>query len=208
MTYLDELKQTSRGIPAWLKKILPDPIRKALLSTYWKRYELLEFITEAIGWLPSHILRMALYQKVCGVRIGQHTSVHRNCRFYYPKGISIGNNSVINRDVLLDGRMSLVIGSNVSISEGVYIFSLEHNPFSPSFDGKGGPVHIYDYVFVGSRAIILPDVEIGRGAVVAAGAVVTKAVEPFAIVAGVPARKIAERPQELSYTLNYRKFLG
>jgi len=54
-------------------------------------------------------------------------------------------------------------------------------------------VVIEDYVFIGPRAIILPGVTIGKGAVVAAGAVVTKSVEPHTIVAGVPAREIAQR---------------
>ena len=52
---------------------------------------------------------------------------------------------------------------------------------------------IDDYVFIGPRAIILPGVTIGRGAVVAAGAVVTKSVAPFEVVGGVPAQKISER---------------
>jgi acetyltransferase-like isoleucine patch superfamily enzyme len=54
-------------------------------------------------------------------------------------------------------------------------------------------------VFIGARAIILPGVTIGEGAAVAAGAVVTADVEPYAIVAGVPARVIGSRPRNLTY---------
>ena len=140
--------------------------------------------------------------------IGSHNSVHRGCRFYRPTGVRISTHTVINRDVLLDGRMGLVIGANVSISEGVAIFTLEHAPNNPTFETQGAPVHIGDRVFVGARAILLPRVAIGEGAVVAAGAVVTHDVEPFAIVAGVPARPIGQRRQDLTYTLDYRKFLG
>jgi len=142
------------------------------------------------------------------VAIGPYSSVHRGCRFYCPKGVRIGGHSVINREVLLDGRMGLLIDDNVSISEGVAILTLEHDPNSPSFASRGATVHISDRVFIGARAIILPGVTAGEGAVVAAGAVVTRDVAPYTIVGGVPARVIGERTHELTYVLHYRKFMG
>jgi acetyltransferase-like isoleucine patch superfamily enzyme len=64
-------------------------------------------------------------------------------------------------------------------------------------------VEIDDYAFVGSRATILAGVRIGRGAVVGAGAVVTRDVAPLAVVAGVPARQVGTRPEEaLRYVLD------
>ncbi len=68
---------------------------------------------------------------------------------------------------------------------------------------RGGDVIIGDRVWIGYGALILPGVKLGEGAVVGAGAVVTKDVEPFTIVAGNPARKIGERTKELRYRLNY-----
>jgi maltose O-acetyltransferase len=69
---------------------------------------------------------------------------------------------------------------------------------------KRAPVTIEDYVWIGHRAIIMPGVTLGRGAVVAAGAVVTKSVPPMSIVAGVPARVIGQRKSALSYTKFHR----
>jgi acetyltransferase-like isoleucine patch superfamily enzyme len=203
-----DYQQRSARLSPRLRRLIPDGLRSLMTQLYWRWYDARDFIAEAVGWLPSHGLRLLLYRHLLRISIGQHTSIHRSCRFYRPSGVSIGNHSIINRDVLLDGRMGLQIGDNVSVSEGTAIITLEHDPLSPTFETRGAAVRISDRVFVGARAILLPGVAIGEGAVVAAGAVVTRDVEPFAIVAGVPARSIGERRQDLTYTLDYRKFLG
>ena len=64
---------------------------------------------------------------------------------------------------------------------------------SPDYSNSFGPVTIGDYAFIGPRAIILPDISIGMGAVVAAGAVVTKNIPELEIWGGIPAKKIADR---------------
>jgi acetyltransferase-like isoleucine patch superfamily enzyme len=69
-------------------------------------------------------------------------------------------------------------------------------------------VVISDRVFLDARATILPGITVGESAVVAVGAIVTKDVEPFTIVGGIPARSIGEHSRDLSYKLDYRKFLG
>jgi acetyltransferase-like isoleucine patch superfamily enzyme len=108
---------------------------------------------------------------------------------------------VINRGVTLDGRFPLTIGENVGISMYTVILTLQHDLAAPDFDLVGAPVSIGDRVFVGTRALILPGVNIGEGAAVAAGTVVTKDVEPFTIVGGVPAKPIGARPRSLTYEL-------
>jgi maltose O-acetyltransferase len=111
---------------------------------------------------------------------------------------------VINFGCLLDGRkFKIKIGSDVSIGPEASILTLGHDPQSPDFGDRGGNVVIGDRVWIGYRAIILPGVTIGDGAVVGAGAIVTKDVEPFCIVAGNPARKVGERNKDLPYQLNY-----
>jgi len=86
-------------------------------------------------------------------------------------------------------RMGAKIGKKVSMFGGFEIL----NTFE--FTVLGGEVSIDEYAWTCSRAIILPGVKIGKAAVVASGAVVTKDVEPYSVVGGVPARKIGERQQ-------------
>jgi acetyltransferase-like isoleucine patch superfamily enzyme len=203
---LQQYEHAKGTAPGWMKR-LPKRLRLWLVKVYWLRNDLRDFCAEAIGRMPGHGLRVWLYRRL-GIRIGQKTSVHRGCRFYAPRNVRIADHTIINRDVLLDGRSGLEIGENVSISEGAMILTLEHDPNSPEFAARGAQVVIGDYVFVGARAIILPGVTLGRGAVVAAGAVVRRDVLEYQIVGGVPARPIGQRSPDLRYRLDYQKFLG
>lgn len=69
-------------------------------------------------------------------------------------------------------------------------------------NNKGGKVIIEDRAWISSRTVLLPSVHIGEGAVIAAGAVVTKDCEAFGVYGGVPARKIGKRSHELYYEFN------
>ncbi len=150
---------------------------------------LIHFISFCV---PSHFIRKSIF-RLAGVKIGKGSSIHLGARFFNPAGVVIGEDSVIGDNAFLDGRAKLVIGDHVDIASQVLIYNSEHDLESDTFSAIEQPVTIEDYVFVGPRAIILPGVRIGKGAVVAAGAVVTKDVEPFKIVAGIPAKVIGER---------------
>lgn len=142
--------------------------------------------------VPFHSIRNLFY-RAAGVKIGKDSFIHMGTRFFLPSGVEIGEGSIIGEHVFLDGRAPLKIGDHVDIASQVLIYNSEHDVDSEGFDPIEEPVEIGDYVFIGARAIILPGVKIGKGAVVAAGAVVTKDVEPFKIVGGVPAKEIGER---------------
>jgi acetyltransferase-like isoleucine patch superfamily enzyme len=113
--------------------------------------------------------------------------------------IEIGANSVIGHKATLDGRNGIYIGKYVNISSEVMIWTNQHDYNDPNFKIVGGKVVIEDYVWISTRAIILPGVKIGKGSVIAAGSVVTKTVEPFSIMAGVPAKKVGTRENNLGY---------
>ncbi len=158
-----------------------------------------------IGFIPLHHVRRFFY-RVAGIRIGSGSTIHTCARFYNPKNISIGKDSIIGEGAVLDGRAKLLIGDHVDIASEVMIYNSQHNIHDENFASREtvelGDVVIEDYVFIGPRAIILPGVKIKRGAVVGAGAVVTKDVEENVIVGGVPAREIGKRKNiEHSYKL-------
>lgn len=134
-----------------------------------------------------------LFFKLSGLTIGKGSTIHMGARFFKPDGIKIGSDTIVGYRSFLDGRSDLVVGNHVDIASEVMIYNSEHNLNSDTFEAVDGQVLIGDYVFIGPRAIILPNVKIGHGAVVAAGAVVTKDVPDFAIVGGVPAKVIGER---------------
>lgn len=153
------------------------------------------------GLVPVHSFRLFIYY-LAGMRIGSGSRVHIGARFFYPPNIKIGKGTIIGDSAFLDGRDKLIIGDNVDIASCVYIYNSEHDINSEDFHAVNGPVEIGDFCFIGPRAIILPGVKIGKGAVVAAGAVVTKDVPDFAIFGGVPAEKIGERKlKDLHYKL-------
>jgi maltose O-acetyltransferase len=122
-------------------------------------------------------------------------------RFFQPKNIYIGEDTIIGDHCFLDGREKLIIGSHVAVASQVLIYNSEHDINSNDFRAVEEPVEIEDYCFIGARAILLPGVKIGRGAVVASGAVVTKDVPSLTIVGGVPAKEIGKRKIK---NLNYR----
>lgn len=145
-----------------------------------------------VGHIPFHSIRNLIYS-LDGVKIGKDSTIHMWANFFYTPNISIGDDTIIGDHVFLDGRAALKIGDHVDIASEVMIYNSEHDINSEDFHATLSPVEIGDYVFIGPRAIILPGVRIGNGAVVAAGAVVTKDVDDFAIVGGVPAEVIGER---------------
>lgn len=157
-----------------------------------------------MNYMPYGIRHWFL-RRFCQVRLGLDSSIAMGC-FVTGYHIAIGDNTVVNRYTYLDGRVPLTIGNNVNISHYTLIQTLTHDPQNPDFVCLCKPVVIEDHVWIGARAIISPGVRIGEGAVIGAGSVVTRDVEPYTIVAGNPARFIKERSRDLRYKSRYFPF--
>jgi acetyltransferase-like isoleucine patch superfamily enzyme len=160
----------------------------------------LYIVCGVIGWLPFHTLRILLLRAL-KAKISFKAGIYRGFEVRSPWKLKIGDGTIVGHNALLDARMGLIIGNNVNISNEVMIWTLHHDYNSPDFAQSGQAVIIEDYVWLCSRAVILPGVTIGKGAVVAAGAVVTRNVLPYTVVGGVPAKQIAMRNKNLNYDL-------
>lgn len=160
------------------------------------------FINSLLSNLPFIGLRNKGL-RLLGIKMSSNVRLYQGFHIREPHKIEIGDGVSIGPKVLLDGRCGLKIGCSVTIAYEAIIWTLNHDYNDINFVAKGAPVVIGDYAWICCRSIVLPGIKIGKGAIVASGAVVTKDVPPFAIVAGIPAKIIGYR-EEKSYKYGYK----
>lgn len=166
-------------------------------------------LNHVVNRVPSYRFRHACYRGL-GIDVRPGAGVQLGCYvwFFGPgqvrrDGVVIGRGTRVNRGCCLDARAPLTIGEHVSISAGVNVLTTQHDWRAPDFPLQSRPVVIEDHVWIGMGATVLPGTFLGRGAVVAAGAVVSGVVEPLTVVAGVPAQPVGTRPETaLAYALD------
>ena len=160
------------------------------------------FLNSVAARIPFHALRLFLYRRAIRVGAGSSILMRATIRGFR---ITMGEGCVINSGALLDGRgAALVLGNFVDVAPYVRIWTLDHDPNSSDHAARARPVTVGDYVWLSSGSTVLPGVSLGKGCIVAAGAVVTKDVAPWTIVAGIPARTIGQRRQDLIARRPYR----
>lgn len=165
-----------------------------------------EVITKFFMKIPFHFVRRAYLRLFLG-KLGKNCTISRNVELRCLKNIFIDDNSIINKNVLLDGRGGkLEIGQNVDVAQDVYIWTSQHDYNDDYHSLKNAGVKIHDYAWIGARSNILPGVIINKGAVIGTCSVVTKDVETMSVVAGIPAKKISNRESKLLYKLKHRPY--
>lgn len=187
------------GVRYSLLKVLCAPYNKIENNVF--RGGILRFLIYQIGTIPSCHLRRTLYKGLCA-NIGRNVIFHFRTELRAPEKLQIGDGSIVGDNAILDARSGLVIGKNVNMSSNVSVYTLQHDYQDPYFECTNRhemSVTIDDRVWLGANVIVLPGVHIGEAAVCCAGCVVTKDVEPFSVVAGIPAHKISERTRDLKY---------
>jgi|GEM_PF-280849 len=177
---------------------------KRVLSTYSKCRNGFQWwwLNCFICYFPSvHVRRFSL--RLAGMKISKDVRFFEGVHVRNPKGITMGDGCSVGTRVLLDGRKGLTIGKSVVFGYECIVWTLNHDYNDIHFCTKGALVVIDDYAWICSRSIILPGIHIGKGAVVASGAIVTKDVPPYTIVAGIPAKIVGKR-EEKDYQYGYK----
>lgn len=176
----------------WLHRYRPSLFSEEFLRAWAKR----------VLTLPS-LLRMATnrWQLVRrGAVIGTDSCIGEVNMQGKPRLLKVGQSSFIGRATLML-HDEIEIGSNVCINDGVTILTASHDVRDSYWRHVLKPVQINDFVWIATGAVILPGVEIGRGAVVGAGAVVRESIPAYAIAIGNPAIiRESKRNQDLHYS--------
>lgn len=154
-----------------------------------------------LGWMLMNIMppfiRTVVF-KICLKKKGKRGNIDYGVYMRYMNHIELGDDVWINRNAQLYAShafkdVKISIGNHVAIGPNVCFFAAGHDTSKLSLDDTAASIYVCDHVWIGGNSTILHGVTIGEGAIVAAGAVVTKDVEPYTIVGGVPAVKIKDR---------------
>lgn len=167
-------------------------IKNKVIRTCWRLCWVLIFSWMPTGFSLSWLVRMSLL-RLFGAKIGKNSSVHGSAKIWMPSNLKIGDNSTIGDRVDCYCVDAIEIGSQVTISQDAFLCTASHDISTPTMELKTAPIRIFDQCWICARAIILPGVILSEGAVVAAGAVVSRNVPPWTIVGGNPAKKIGDR---------------
>ena len=140
----------------------------------------------AADWLPGSAWRVSLL-RAFGARIGRRCRLKPGLRVKFPWRLQVGDHCWLAEGAWIDNLAPITLGDRVCISQGAYLGTGNHNIRSPSFALRLGPISIDSDAWIAARAVLAPGTQIGAGAVVALGAVVSGTVPPGVIIRGNPA---------------------
>ncbi len=144
--------------------------------------------------------RMRMYSAF-GVKFDDvsHTHISLGVEMWVGRRLSMGPRSTIGQRCYIDARGGIRMDASANVSREAALLTATHMPDDPDFKADIAPIHLERGSWIGVRALLMPGVRVGEGAVVGAGAVVTSDVAPYDIVAGVPARTLRKRPETVRF---------
>jgi acetyltransferase-like isoleucine patch superfamily enzyme len=152
--------------------------------------------------IPSRRIRRWWLQAL-GAQLGPNTAIFRGTTILSPKNLALGSNSTVGWRCVLDARGGITIGENVSIASDTQLITADHDIHAQDFAARLAPIVVHDHAWLATRSLVLKGVTVGRGGVVAAGAVVVRDVPALTVVGGCPARRIDIRHTFPEYTINF-----
>ena len=150
----------------------------------------LAFIQSGFPW-PMSFKRWLLIR--FGAKVGDGLYIRPRVNIHFPWKLICGDNVWIGEGTVILNLEPVTLEHDVALAHEVYIAAAGHDVTDEYFRYANAPVIVRSGAWLATRAFVGPGVEVGRGSVVSAGAVVVKNVEPGAIVAGVPAKVIGKR---------------
>ena len=165
------------------------PGRSPLVRALWYGVSLIVFQS---GWVPLYGIKRWLLRRF-GAQVGKGVVIKPHVRIKFPWRFRVGDHCWIGEDVWIDNLASVHLANDVCLSQGAYLCTGSHDHRRVTFDLIVKPIVVESGAWIGARAIVLLGVTIRRGAVVAAGSVVTRDVSSGVIAGGSPCRAIGDR---------------
>lgn len=131
-----------------------------------------------------------------GAKIGQEVFIGARVKVLAPQNLIVGDRTSLSGNILIGSWEPVRFGHDVLVNDEAVFLTGEHDVNSPTFATTGEPLTIGDYAWLPRQITVLPGAQIGEGAVVGTGSIVTRPVEAYTIVAGNPARKIGDRKRQ------------
>ena len=158
--------------------------------------KLLWFITNALffnTFLPFPSLLKVKILKLFGAKVGAAVVIKPSVNIKYPWLLEIGNHSWIGECVWIDNLAKVVIGNHVTLSQGAYLLTGNHDYKKVTFDLMVGEITLEDGVWIGAKAIVCPGVRCNSHSILAVGAIAIKDLDAFTIYQGNPAQAKRKR---------------
>lgn len=162
--------------------------RPALVEAAWLFLQAL--LVESFVPGSSH---RVLLLRMFGAKIGRGVVIKPGVRVKFPWRLRVGDQAWIGEAVWIDNLADVQIGSHAVVSQGAYVCTGSHDWSKASFDLQVRPVVIADQAWVCARAVVAPGTNVGRGAVVGLGAIVSGTLSAWTIYRGNPAQPTGTR---------------